>query len=277
LKTRTHAHRLLLSEDGRKITGVEVESRGEQQTLKAETYVVACGAVNSAALLLQSGDSEEGIANKTGLVGRNYMAHNNTALIALHPFKKNPTVFQKTLALNDFYFDGPNWNYPMGNLQLIGQVQGIMLKSARPAVPLPLLNALASRTLDWWVMSEDLPDPDNRITLTPAGSIRIRRKMNNQEAHRRLLKVTAEILKEAGYPFVFSEPMGIETNSHQCGTIRFGEDGATSVLDPYCKAHDLDNLYVVDASFFPSSTAVNPALTIAAQALRVGEHLIQTA
>jgi choline dehydrogenase-like flavoprotein len=125
-------------------------------------------------------------------------------------------------------------------------------------------------------MSEDLPDPENRILVGADGAIHVRRKPNNLTAHRRLLDAASLIMKAAGYPLVFYEEMGIETNSHQCGTIRFGNDPATSVLDPFCRAHDVDNLYVVDASFFPSSGAVNPALTIAAQALRVSDHIIQS-
>jgi choline dehydrogenase-like flavoprotein len=132
---------------------------------------------------------------------------------------------------------------------------------------------MANRSIDWWVMSEDLPDPDNRVTLAPDGTIRVQWKPNNLVAHTELVQAARQMLRRAGYPLVLTQRMGIETNSHQCGTLRFGHDPATSVLDPCCRAHDVENLYVVDASFFPSSAATNPALTIAAQALRVADHL----
>ena len=149
-----------------------------------------------------------------------------------------------------------------------------MLAAARPRAPSALLHAIAHRSVDWWVMSEDLPDPDNRVTVTSSGRIRIHWKPNNLAAHRKLTQTAVLMMKQAGYPLVFTEPMGIETNSHQCGTVRFGDDPATSVLDPFCRAHDVANLYVVDASFLPSSAAMNPVLTIAAQALRVADHLM---
>ncbi len=275
LMPHTKALRLRPSGDGKRIESVEVDHKGSRMHLKADRFVVSCGAVNSTALLLRSGDDGKGVANKSGLVGRNYMAHNNTAMIALKPFKHNRTVFQKTLSINDFYLNGPGWNYPLGNLQLIGGVQGSMLKSTRPKIPLHILNAMAKRSVDWWVMSEDLPDPENRVTVTSSGRIRVRRKENNMRTHRKLLATAVDVMKSAGYPLVFSQTMGIETNSHQCGTVRFGNDGATSVLDPYCRSHDIRNLYVVDSSFFPSSAAVNPALTIAAQALRVADQMMQ--
>jgi choline dehydrogenase-like flavoprotein len=124
-------------------------------------------------------------------------------------------------------------------------------------------------------MSEDLPNPENQITLNTDGSICVHWKPNNRISHEKLIKVTKEIMRAAGYPLVFVQRMGIETNSHQCGTIRFGNDPSKAVLDTNCKAYDLDNLYVVDSSFFPSSSAMNPGLTIAAQALRVADHLLK--
>jgi choline dehydrogenase-like flavoprotein len=182
-------------------------------------------------------------------------------------------MFQKTIAVNDFYFKGPNFPYPMGNVQMLGKLQAGMLSIAQPMVPSFILTGMADRSVDWWVMSEDLPDPNNRIVLRSDGRIAVHWKPNNRVAHERLITASREMMRAAGYPFVFTQTMGIETNSHQCGTLRFGTDPAQSVLDPFCKAHDVDNLYVVDSSFFPSSAAMNPALTIAAQALRVADHL----
>ena len=193
----------------------------------------------------------------------------------MRPFHRNPATYQKTLSLNDYYLRGPDWPYPLGNLQIVGKVKSAMLKAMRPRWPRAVLGALADRSMDWWVMSEDLPDRNNRVTVTSSGQICIHWKPNNTTSHRRLVRRATTIMKRAGYPAVFTEPMGIATNSHQCGTLRFGKDPATSVLDPWCRTHDIANLYVVDASFFPGSGAMNPALTIAAQALRVGDHIMR--
>jgi choline dehydrogenase-like flavoprotein len=184
-------------------------------------------------------------------------------------------VFQKTISVNDFYHAGvdPEFPFPMGNLQPVGKLQSAMMRGAVPHAPDWSLRAAARRSVDWWVMSEDLPDPANRATLDASGNIVMHWRPNNLAAHDRLMGHAKAVLRRAGYPVLFDRRMGIATNSHQCGTLRFGHDPGRSVLDPYCRAHDLDNLYVVDASFFPSSAAVNPALTIAAQALRVGDHV----
>ncbi|MCY4147174.1 MAG: GMC family oxidoreductase [Chloroflexi bacterium] len=275
LWTQTRALRILTTADGRHASAVEVERGGEHLTLHAGGIVVACGAVNSAALLLRSTNSAhpKGLANSSDMLGRNYMMHNNTALTAIDPRKTNPTVFQKTVAINDYYFGDVDFPFPMGNIQALGKLQAGMLSAAVPGLPKALLRGLARRSIDWWVMSEDLPDPNNRITLGTNGGLRVHWQPNNRAAHRQLARRAAGMMRAAGYPLVFTQTLGIETNSHQCGTARFGDDPATSVLDALCKTHDLDNLYVVDSSFFPSSTAMNPALTICAQALRVADHL----
>ena len=275
LWTNARARRILTDRSGKRAVQVEVECKGEKLTVAADAFVAACGAVNSAILLLQSQNHHhpQGLANSSGLVGRNYMVHNNTALTAIAPLKSNPTVFQKTMAVNDFYFGADDFAYPLGNLQLLGKLQAGMLSAAKPYIPKAVSAAMAKRSVDWWVMSEDLPDRDNRVFAAADGRVQVQWKPNNRTAHRRLIQRAAAMMRAAGYPLVFTETMGIETNSHQCGTARFGTDAATSVLDPFCKTHDIDNLYVVDSSFFPSSTAMNPALTIAAQALRVADYL----
>jgi choline dehydrogenase-like flavoprotein len=202
------------------------------------------------------------------------MVHNNTALMAVNPFRVNPTTFQKTMAVNDYYFRGEEGHrFPLGNLQLLGKLQAGMLTANQRWVPKPILGGLANRSVDWWVMSEDLPDSQNRVSLGAGGRIEVRFRQNNLRAHNRLIQAATRMLKKAGYPIVLIQRMGIETNSHQCGTIRFGTDPAKSVLDSFCRSYDVQNLFVVDSSFFPSSAAVNPALTIAAQALRVADHI----
>jgi choline dehydrogenase-like flavoprotein len=272
--TRTLARRLV--SNGNKVTEVEIERDGQTGRLRAETFVVSCGAVNSAALLLRSASPThpDGLGNSSGLVGRNYMVHTNTALMAINPFHVNRTVFQKTMAINDYYLKGEDGHpFPLGNLQLLGKLQAGMLTANQRWVPKPILGGLARRSIDWWVMSEDLPDPENRVTIASGGQIHVRYRPNNLRAHMRLVRIAKRILQRAGFPIILVQRMGIETNSHQCGTTRFGTDPTKSVLDEYCRTHDLSNLFVVDSSFFPSSSAVNPALTIAAQALRVADHI----
>lgn len=274
LSTKTFVRRLLTDRDGGRVTAIEAEREGRALRVEADRFVVACGAANSAALLLRSADAAHpgGLANSSDLVGRNYMVHNNSALMAINPVRRNPTKTQKTLAINDFYFGAPDWPYPMGNMQLLGKLQAGMLTADVPFLPRPVLQAVADRSVDWWIMSEDLPDPENRVSLAPNGQIRVDWKPNNLAAHERLVEAATRIFRKAGYPIIQTRRLGIETNSHQCGTLPFGTDPKSSVLDPLCKAHDLENLYVMDSSFFPSSGAMNPGLTIAAQALRVA-HL----
>lgn len=277
LLVQTKARRLLTDSTGKRITGLEVERDSEIFTLHADRYIVSCGAVNSAVLLLHSANDAHphGLANSSGLVGRNYMIHNGTTLMAIHPTWINNSVFQKTMAINDYYLNGESgFRYPMGNIQLLGKLQEGMLLNNQPLIPHSILRQVTHRSVDWWVMSEDLPDVNNRVTLGPDGHICIRWQPNNMVAHDRLVAAARRMMQVAGYPVVLTRHAGISSNPHQCGTLRFGADPETSVLDQYCKAHDLDNLYVVDSSFFPSSAALNPTLTIAAQALRVGDHLM---
>ncbi len=274
--TNTFARRILTDETGQRATAVEVERDGAVITVSAERIILSGGATNSAILLLKSKNEKhpDGLANSSGMVGRNYMVHNNTALTAVAPLKVNPTVFQKTMAVNDYYFGDDEFPYPMGNLQMLGKLQAGMLSVAKPYIPKPVLTGMANRSVDWWVMSEDLPDPDNRVVVGNDGKVHVHWKPNNRIAHQELIKRSVKMMRNAGYTFVFTETMGIETNSHQCGTIRFGNDSKTSVLNEFCQAHDVENLTVIDSSFFPSSAAMNPALTICAQALRVADQLM---
>jgi choline dehydrogenase-like flavoprotein len=196
----------------------------------------------------------------------------------VHPFKRNGTRFPKTLAVHDFYFgdassDAEAASLPLGSLQLLGKIREPMLRRALPRVPRFLRQALAERSVDWYAQSEDLPHPDSRVTLRADGAINLHWHRSNLRTHQRWVDRCRQILRRTGYPIVLAKGFGTDVVSHQCGTVRFGSDPATSALDPLCKAWDHDNLYVVDSSFFPSSAAVNPALTVAAQALRVGQHL----
>ena len=255
------------------IAGVEASIAGERKAISAGIVVLAAGAVNSAALLLRSG--EGGIANRSDAVGRHFMNHNCSAVLAIDPRTVNDSVYQKTLGINDFYLDDGRGGPPLGNIQLLGRVTAPILKASIPRAPEWALNLMSRRSVDWYAMSEDLPSPESRVTLQ-GGQIRLDWRRSNWSAHEGLVKAFKERLRAAGYPIVLSKPFDRRTPSHQCGTVRIGSNPATSPLDPYCRAWDHPNLFVVDASFLPTSAAVNPSLTIAAQALRVADHIAKT-
>ena len=273
--TNAYARSVVSDGSGERVTGVEIESGGQLKTISAGLVVVSCGAVNSAALLLRSKiAAERTLANSSGLVGRHYMVHNNSIMLAMRPVAQNHVVFQKTLYVNDFYDRGTDDHpFPLGHIQLIGKVREQMTRGQAPWAPAWARRYVTDRSTDWWLFSEDLPDPENRIEITSHGAIRLHWKPNNVRAHDLLVREARRMARAAGYPIVFTRKTGIEVCSHQAGTIKAGADPATSVLDPNCRAHDVENLYVVDASFFPSLPLMNPALTIAANALRVGARI----
>lgn len=291
LLTRAMVRRLVTSSTGREITAVEVEREGKLATYSADLVVVACGAINSAALLLRSANAAHprGLANGSDLVGRHYMGHVNSVLMAMSKCE-NPTVFQKTLALNDFYFGSAEWPHPMGHISFVGKLDADTLRAGAPAVaPGWTLELMARHSLDFWLTSEDLPDPENRVKLDREGRVVLYYRSNNDEAHRRLIAKLKQLLKEStrcaehghachqgvfGRSLYAGQRIPLAGVAHQNGTLRFGTDARTSVLDRNCRTHEVANLYVADGSFFPSSAAVNPALTIMANALRVGDHLL---
>ena len=278
LITGALATRLVTDPAGRRVTGVEIERDGVRSTVSAPLVVVSCGAVQSAALLLRSASDRHpnGLGNSSGLVGRRYMAHLATMLQAFDPRRVNDTVFQKTVAVNDFYFGGAGADYPLGHIQSQGRTHGVMAQTVVPWIPLWAYDAWVARGVDWLVMSEDLPRPDNRVTVDPDGRIRLTYRPNNERAHAQLVRHWSRLLKEMGFWLVVTHSHKAKNTTHQCGTLCFGTDPRASVLDPFCRSHDVENLFVVDASFFPSSAAVNPALTIVAQALRVADHIKET-
>ena len=278
LWTNACARRLITDARGRKVQAIEVERNGEILRVCAPVVVVSCGAINSAALLLRSRSDAHphGLANSSGLVGRRYMAHLATMMQAFHPFRVNSTRFQKTVAINDFYLPGPHSRYPLGQIQSQGRTHAVMAQTVYPQVPLGAYEWWVSRGVDWLVMSEDLPRVDNRITVEADGQIRLHYRPNNLKSHRTLVAKTKRILRRLGFWAVVKHSHGSRNTTHQCGTLVFGTNPRDSVLDPFCRSHDIDNLFVVDASFFPSSAAVNPGLTIIAQALRVADHILAT-
>ena len=286
LWTNARAHRLVSDPSGRKVEAVDVERNGTLERVSASTVVVSCGAVNSAALLLRSASDKhpDGLANSSGLVGRRYMAHLATMLEGVR-LAKNADEFQKTLAINDFYLAGRDTPYPLGQIQSQGRTHAIMAKVTGDTwrhlgiemsfIPEWAYEMWVSRATDWLAMTEDLPDPENRVRLADDGRIVLDYRPNNLAAHEQLVEELRAILGKLGYwsPRILVHSVGAKNTTHQCGTVVFGTDPRASVLDPFCRAHDVSNLFVVDASFFPSSAAVNPGLTIVAQALRVADHI----
>jgi choline dehydrogenase-like flavoprotein len=290
LMTEAYVDRLETSASGREITGVIVRHQGETLRLTADVVVVSAGAINSAALLLRSASAvhPHGLANRSGVVGRHYMGHVNSVLMAVSRCP-NPTVFQKTLAVNDFYFGDADFPFPMGHISFVGKLDGVALSAGAPKIaPGFTLDLMASHSLDFWLTSEDLPDPANRVTLDRDGGIVLTYTPNNGTGHEQLQARLRRLVQSQrrcavhgddchvgvfGRSLFVGQRIPLAGVAHQCGTVRFGDDPRASALDRHCRAHDVDNLYVVDGSFFPSSGAVNPALTIMANALRVGDHL----
>ncbi|WP_144127342.1 GMC oxidoreductase [Catellatospora sichuanensis] len=286
LLTHAHVTRLETNAAGTAVTQVVVDHEGHQERYSADIVVVSCGAANSAKLLLMSANDlhPHGLANGSDQVGRNYMFHLSQAVLALSR-EPNETRFQKTLGLNDFYFRGPDFDYPMGNIQMIGKSEADMYRGEKPLAtklaPSWALADVARHAVDFWLSTEDLPRPDNRVTVSRDGHIVLDYTPSNPTAAKRLYHQLKSMLSTMQlhedhliHRFAYMKTdIPIAGVAHQAGTCRFGADPAMSVLDAHCKAHELDNLYVVDTSFFPSIGAVNPALTAMANALRVGEHL----
>lgn len=281
LMTHTKVLKLITDTTGKKVTGVVVQHEGAEKTLEAGLVILSAGAINSAAILLQSASEKHpsGLANSSDQVGRNYMFHQNSAMIALYA-EPNPTRFGKTFGINDFYHAARGYEYPLGHIQMLGKSDKDQIEADSP-VPAPgfTFSFMAEHAVDFWMTSEDLPDPENRITIEN-GKIKVAYTPNNQKGHELLKEELIKALKASGKfdsfffkGFYFSKGIGLNSPAHQNGTTKMGTDPKTSVVDTYCKAHDLDNLYIVDGGFFVSSGAVNPALTIMAMALRVGEHL----
>ncbi|MEP6952730.1 MAG: GMC family oxidoreductase [Solirubrobacteraceae bacterium] len=288
LMTNSRAVRLETDAAGTSVTGVVVERGGAHETYTGDLVVVSCGAANSAQLLLASASDKHpnGLANGSDQVGRNYMFHNCVAVLALSK-EPNPTVFQKTLGLNDFYFGTDDVDYPLGNIQMVGKSSAEMYRGEKPLqtrlAPEWTLENVARHAVDFWLSTEDLPLPGNRVTRRADGSIKLAYTATNDEPKKRLLHELKGMLKHLGMQHdnllprhaYLKNDIPVAGCAHQAGTCRFGADPAQSVLDTDCRAHEVDNLYVVDTSFFPSIGAVNPALTAMANAVRVGDHLLQ--
>jgi choline dehydrogenase-like flavoprotein len=276
LETGAEVRRLETDVDNR-IAVVVYRRNGEEFRVTPKIVVLSAGAVHSAGILLKSADvgNPRGLANRSDQVGRNFMNHNLSALLTIDPRERNDSIYQKTLGINDFYLDDGRGGGPLGNIQLLGRVSGPILKATLRWLPEWALNVMSSRAVDWLLMSEDLPRPESRVSVK-AGQIVLDWRRSNMTAHRKLADRARELFRSAGYPIVLTRLFDRRTPSHQCGTVRMGNDPASSPLDTMCKSWDHRNLYVIDASFLPTSAAVNPALTIAAQALRSAHHIRET-
>ena len=287
LLTRAEVKRLHTDSSGRNVTAVEIERDGQPMNVSGDVVVVSCGAANSARLLLMSASDTHprGLANGSDQVGRNYMFHNSKAMVAL-AHEPNHTIFQKTVCVNDWYLGDADFDYPMGNIQMTGKTDGSIMKGYAPLetflMPGWSMDKIAEHAIDFWISSEDLPDPENRVTITPSGQIQLNYTFNNLIASQKLVGRLEGLLDKlylknhlVERQIYIANRMGIAAVGHQAGTCRFGTDPATSVLDVNCKSHEVDNLYVVDTSFMPTIGAVNPSLTAIANALRVGTHLIE--
>jgi choline dehydrogenase-like flavoprotein len=286
LLVNTEVVKLETDPSGRTVTGVVVARDGAQETYQGDVVALSAGASNSAKILLASANDAHpnGLANGSDQVGRNYMFHNSKAVVALSK-EPNDSVFQKTLAVNDFYLGAKDYDWPVGQIQMVGKSNAEAMKGEEPKLtklaPHWSLAETARHAVDFWLTTEDLPTPENRVTLDEDGNVHLAYRSTNDEEAGRLYHELKEILNHTGLAdhhvldknFYMHMSIPIAGVAHQAGTCRFGDDPATSVLDPNCKAHELDNLYVVDTSFFPSIGAVNPALTAMANAIRVGEHL----
>jgi choline dehydrogenase-like flavoprotein len=273
LETGAHVDYLELSADGKRIAAIHYVKNGEAKKLAPKLVILSAGAINSAAILLRSPSPDgKGLANASDQVGRNFMNHNSSAMLAIDPRRRNDSVYQKTLMLNDYYLSDGKSGKPLGNVQLLGKIDGTILKSNVRFAPKFAVDFMAGHAVDWYLMCEDLPDPDSRIMVDGKGIVMQWRRSNMQSLDG-LAKVMRENFRACGYPIVLSRPFDKRTPSHQCGTVKMGNDAATSPLDPFCRSFDHQNLFVVDGGFLPNSAAVNPALSIAAQALRVADHI----
>lgn len=276
LETGAVVDHLELMPDGKAIAAVHYRHKGETKHITPKLVILSAGAINSAAILLRSpATGGKGIANRSDQVGRNFMNHNSAAMLAIDPRRKNDSVYQKTLMLNDYYLSDGKGGKPLGNVQLLGKIDGNMLRANVRLAPKFALDFMARHAVDWYLMCEDLPDPESRV-MVDGNDIVLQWRRTNMQALDRLTNVMREHFRACGYPIVLSRPFDKRTPSHQCGTIRMGNDPATSPLDTFCRAWDHTNLFVVDGGFLPTSAAVNPALTIAAQALRVADHIRKT-
>lgn len=273
--TGANVQRLETDAAGRRVVAAVYTKDGVEQRIPAERFAVAAGAVQSAALLLRSANPVHptGLGNSSDQLGRNFMNHNTSAMLTIDPSAPNTCVYQKTIAFNDFYNADNEYGFPLGNVQLLGHITGNILKANFPVwAPAWLTRIIARYAYGWFLTSEDLPNPESRVMVRD-DRIVMHWVRSNMRAHEALIAKTRAVMRKAGFPIVLTHTFGRKTTSHQCGTARMGKDARSSVVNLDCKSHDIDNLYITDASVLPTSAAVNPALTIAALAIKAGASI----
>jgi choline dehydrogenase-like flavoprotein len=285
LLTNAMVHRLETDRSGRSVSKVHATVNGEMTIYDCDIVIIGAGAVNSAALLLRSNSSDHpnGLGNDKNLVGRNYMSHINGCMIAYTPNKLNNAAFQKYFCIGDFYWGDKDYSFPLGEIQLMGKNDPATYSWNPPSVfDNRDASYITQHAIDFWLTSEDIPMLENRVALTANNDIQLiyHRDKNNVKSFELLKQKLKHIMREVGKidkdlaEVVWGGyDLGISGVSHQCGTLGFGEDKNTSVLNTNCQLHEVLNVFVVDASFFPSSGSYNPSLTIAANALRVADYL----
>jgi choline dehydrogenase-like flavoprotein len=283
LMTHAYVDKLFTDPSGQRVIAAIAIINGEKIKFSADIFIVACGAVNSAALFLRSSNEMHptGLANSSDQVGRNLMLHHNGCLVAFTK-KKNDCVFQKSLGIADYYHGADDSQFPLGEIQLMGRNDPDTISwMGKTLFPGKSYEELKEMSIDFWLTAEDLPNADNRVSIREDGNLKVSYTRTNYIAYERLKDKLKQVFQKLGeldpdYKDVKwgGYDLDISGMSHQNGTLRFGHDPKTSVLDLNCKTHGLENVYVVDASFFPSCGAFNPALTIAANALRVGDHIV---
>src|SRR5262249_18478981 len=261
LLTNAEALKLETNPAGTAVTEVLVGRNGGTERFTADVVVVACGAANTAKLLLSSANDKHpnGLANGSDQVGRNYMFHASQAVLALSE-EENPTIFQKTLGLNDFYFGSEEHDYPLGNIQMVGKSQAPMYRGERPGetklAPHWSLEKIAKHAIDFWLSTEDLPRPENRGSVDGDGRVTLAYKPTNdvpkQELYKKLKAIVGKLRMEPDHVFgrfaYMKNAIPVAGCAHQAGTCRFGDDPATAGLDVDCRARAVGNLYVVDTS-----------------------------
>jgi choline dehydrogenase-like flavoprotein len=260
-----------------RVSGIVYRQKGEEKRLSPKLTILSAGAVRSSILLMKSANSKnpKGLANSSDQVGRNFMNHNATFMLAIDPRTVNDSIYQKTLHFNDYYFDDGYGSGPLGQVQLLGRVTAPIMKSRVPLVPEWALNPVSRRSVDWYLVSEDLPRPESRVRIDGEQVI-LDWQFSNMKAHEKLVARTRDVMKAASYPIILTQLVDGRLPSHQCGTVRIGNNATASVSDPFCRSWDHPNLFLVDAGLLPTSAAVNPSLTVAAQALRVADHIRRT-
>jgi choline dehydrogenase-like flavoprotein len=262
---------LAVDPSGGRVVEIRFRHDGKDEVVSAGVFVLAAGWLGSASILWHSKSTTHprGLGNSSGLLGKGIVGHNAQYMLGLSR-GRIPELHQKTFAINEYYSGTEEYPFPMGVIQPPGQIP--IWKKVHPLAS-GIVRQVWTRSFPLFYMNELLPDDANRLVFGDDGTQTMRCKANNMTSFRGLRRLTKRVMKSAGFPLTIAPRRPLPGPWHPGGTVRFGADPATSVLDPYCRAHDLENLFVVDSSFLPSAGALNTSLTVMAQALRVADHI----